>query len=119
MKRTFRILVDVGVGKNVESWLDAQGYDVVAVRDINPRMRDGEIMKLAEVEKRLILTMDKDFGELVYRMSRKHVGVLLLRMEDADKHRKLTAVQSIFSLHGQTLPNHFSVFSRGMLRIRP
>jgi len=50
-------------------------------------------LKLALSEGRIIVTMDKDFGELVYRKKQKHLGVLLLRMEDAKKAEKLSAVR--------------------------
>lgn len=42
-----RLLVDVGVGKKVERWLQEHGHDVKSVRDINPRMSDKEILKIA------------------------------------------------------------------------
>jgi predicted nuclease of predicted toxin-antitoxin system len=60
-----RLLVDVGVGKAVEEWLRTAGYDVKAVRDVDPRMDDDAILAWAATEHRLVLTMDKDFGELV------------------------------------------------------
>jgi hypothetical protein len=35
-----KFLVDVGVGKGIEDYLHAEGYDIKAVRDINPCMED-------------------------------------------------------------------------------
>ena len=63
MPKKIRSLVDVGMGKKVQSWLMANGYDVKCVRDINPRMDDDDILKLAPSEKRIVVTMDKDFGQ--------------------------------------------------------
>ena len=60
-----KFMVDVGVGKKVERWLREVGCDVAAVREINPRAGDREILKLAVEDFRIVLTMDKDFGELV------------------------------------------------------
>lgn len=54
-----RFIVDVGVGKKVEGWLREAGFDVVSVRDINPRASDSDILKLAVEECRIVLTMDK------------------------------------------------------------
>ena len=42
-----RLLVDVGVGKKVEKWLKEHGCDVKSIREINPRMPDKEILKIA------------------------------------------------------------------------
>lgn len=53
-----KLLVDVGVGKMVEKWLQAQGCDVLAVRDLDPRLPDSEILALAVQEQRLVITGD-------------------------------------------------------------
>jgi len=59
-------MVDVGVGKNIEAWLQSEGFDTVAIRDLDPRMSDVDALELAFSEDRIIVTMDKDFGELAY-----------------------------------------------------
>ena len=46
------LLVDVGVGKAVETWLASQGHDINAVRDLNPSMTDDDILALAVQEQR-------------------------------------------------------------------
>lgn len=88
-----KFLFDVGVGAAAERWLAAQGHDVKAVRDLNPGMPDIEILELAAAEQRLVVTMDKDFGELVYRSQRAHAGVLLLRLEAATGAEKVAVLE--------------------------
>jgi len=51
-------------------------------------MADLNILALAVREKRMVVTMDKDFGELVYRSREPHAGVLLLRLEEARSAEK-------------------------------
>lgn len=113
-----RILIDVGVGKAVEEWLRKQGYDVLAVRDLDPRLPDSVILHRAVIEQRLVITMDKDFGELVYQSGQPHAGVLLLRLEEADSRKKVSIVKKIFTRYAQQLVGSFSVYQRGRLRIR-
>ncbi len=81
-------------------------------------MEDAKILSRAAREKRLVITMDKDFGELVYRQRRTHAGVLLLRLEAANGPAKVAVVAQIFGEHGETLHGRLSVYSRGYLRIR-
>lgn len=67
-----RLMVDVNVGKIVEDWLKASGFDVIAVRDIDPSLADNLVLDRGLVANRLVVTMDKDFGELVYRLGQGH-----------------------------------------------
>jgi predicted nuclease of predicted toxin-antitoxin system len=88
-QKDLKFLVDVGVSKKVESWLVENGYDIKAVRDINPRMKDSGILKIAAKEHRMVITMDKDFGELIYNSGQPHSGVLLLRLGAAKAKEKV------------------------------
>lgn len=112
-----KFLVDVGVGKKVEAWLLKNGYDMKAVRDLNPGMQDEEIIMIAVSEGRMIITMDKDFGELVYHSGLPHAGVLLLRLEDARADEKIRVMEGILK-YSDKLANNFCVFQKGRLRIR-
>ena len=113
-----RFLVDVGVGRKVEEWLLRNGYDTKAVRDINPKMNDEAILSIATSESRMVITIDKDFGELVYNSGLVHSGVLLLRLEDANADKKIRTIEKILTEHLSNLSNNFCVFQNGRLRIR-
>jgi predicted nuclease of predicted toxin-antitoxin system len=113
-----KFLFDVGVGVAAERWLAVQGHDVKAVRDLNPSMPDIDILDLAAAEQRLVVTMDKDFGELVYRSRRAHAGVLLLRLEAATAAEKVAVLEIIVTQHLATIEGNFAVYQNGRLRIR-
>ncbi len=113
-----KFLVDVGVGKKVEQYLQEQGYDTKNVMSINSRMPGLDIIHLAALENRMIITMDKDFGELVYHSVIAHAGILLLRLEDATGLEKLQVVKSILEEHSSRIINCFCVFQNDRLRIR-
>ncbi|HSE83383.1 MAG TPA: DUF5615 family PIN-like protein [Thermodesulfobacteriota bacterium] len=116
--RGLKFLVDVGVGKKVEQWLQKRGYDIRAVRDIDPSMEDRDIFNMAVTEARMVITMDKDFGELVYNSGLAHTGVLLLRLEDAKADEKVRIVENILKKYSDRLLNKFCVYQNGRLRIR-
>lgn len=113
-----KFLVEVGVSKKVEEWLVRNGYDVKAIRDIDPRMDDDRILGLAASENRMVITMDKDFGELVYHSGLAHSGVLLLRLEDARADEKVKTVEKILTDYSDRLLNNFCVFQNGRLRVK-
>ena len=113
-----KFLVDVGVGKRVEKYLKDEGYDTKAVRDIDPRMQDEDIIRIATSESRMVITMDKDFGELVYHSLLQHNGVLLLRLENATSLEKVQVVRDILLRHSEQIKNCFCVFQNNKFRIR-
>lgn len=113
-----KFVTDVGVGRVVEAFLSSQGHDVKSIFDIDITLPDGEILTIAENEQRIVLTMDKDFGELVFRSGRAHAGVLLLRLEDATGPEKADVLQAILTQHADKIEGRFCVFQNGRLRIR-
>ena len=113
-----RFIVDMGVSKKVEEWLSTNDYDIKAIRDFDPRMKDRDILKLAVTEKRMVITMDKDFGELVFNSGLDHSGVLLLRLEDAKSDEKVKIIQEILLKYEDKLKNNFCVYQHGKLRIK-
>jgi predicted nuclease of predicted toxin-antitoxin system len=106
------------VGKKVENWLMENGYDIKSVRNIDPRMADDEILKIAVSDDRMVMTMDKDFGELIYNSGLVHSGVLLLRLEDTKSDEKVKIVEKILSLYKEKLLNNFCVYQKAKFRIK-
>ena len=113
-----KFLVDVGVGKKVEEYLLGKSYDTKAVRSIDQRMPDQEIIRLAALENRIVITMDKDFGELVYHSGMDHCGILLLRLEDASGSEKRQVIDEILTKHADNIKNNFCVYQNKKFRFR-
>jgi predicted nuclease of predicted toxin-antitoxin system len=113
-----KILVDVSAGLAIVEVLRTLGHDVASVRDRDARMADTDILAWAVAESRVVVTMDKDFGELVYRAGQAHAGVLLLRLEGARAPEKERVTLEIFHHYADQLPGRFAVYQDGRLRIR-
>ncbi len=56
------------------------GLDIISVAEIQIGMNDEDIAKLSEKEGAIIITFDKDFGEIIFRRSIKSYGLILLRI---------------------------------------
>ncbi len=113
-----KFLVDVGVGKKGERWLKSEGFDVLTVRDLDPRAKDLQILQWAVDEQRIVVTMDKDFGERVYNSNLHHAGVLILRLEDADGDAKVKVTRKTPAEYSDNTESRFCVYHDGKLRIR-
>ena len=112
------LLADESVDRFVVERLRQEGHDVVAVTELSPSIADEEVLQQANDRGALLVTADKDFGELVFRQGRIHTGVVLLRLAGLPTAAKVETVAAVFRLHGTELAGAFCVISPGAVRIR-
>lgn len=77
-----RFLVDECTGPAVARWLRGREFEVFSVYESSRGMADNAILDKAFNEKWIIVTNDKDFGEMIFRERRPHCGVILLRLDN-------------------------------------
>ena len=102
-----KFLIDENIGSSIVAFLRNGGHDVQWIREIQCGMPDGEILQLALKEKRVVLTYDQDFGELVFHRQRKHSGVLLLRLQTDSVEYHLAALKNFLKEHSEDISNEF------------
>ena len=90
-----RFVVDESTGKAVVEYLRGSGHDAVAVAEHMPQADDLDILAWAVGDGRVVITSDKDFGELVFRLQRPHAGVLLLRLRDDRAANRVRVVRTV------------------------
>ena len=79
-----RWLVDECVSARLVAWLRESGYDVVYVLEVAPGADDNEVIARANRDGRILLTDDKDFGELVIRQKHEVPALVLMRIGSDD-----------------------------------
>jgi predicted nuclease of predicted toxin-antitoxin system len=114
-----RILANENVSATVIQVLRDHGHDVLSVKESLRGEKDPSILARAQAEQRLVVTHDKDFGELAFRIGLPaECGVILLRLSgddpDVDNQRALQAIESRSDWTG-----HFSVITEDRIRMRP
>jgi predicted nuclease of predicted toxin-antitoxin system len=114
-----RILADESVDQPVIQQLRDDGFAVESIRELSPGITDDEVLTRANVLDAVLLTEDKDFGELVYRLGRVTRGVVLIRLEGHSPARRAEIVSNAFDSEGVHFPEAFTVVSSGLVRIRP
>jgi len=112
------LLADEGVDFPIVCALRAIGYQITWIAEESPGISDSEILHRAAREKSLLLTADKDFGELVWRHRKPHAGVLLLRLPGLSESEKVQLVCQVISERAHQLAGNFSVLTSRELRIR-
>jgi predicted nuclease of predicted toxin-antitoxin system len=113
-----RFVADESVDNAIVARLRANGQDVDYVAEVAPSLSDDEVIDRANSQSALLVTEDKDFGELVYRLRRVHGGVVLVRLPGMSTSLKADIVAETVTDRGVELPKAFTVISPGLVRIR-
>jgi predicted nuclease of predicted toxin-antitoxin system len=113
-----RYLADENFPGDAVAQLKSAGHDVIWIREAAPGISDAEIVAWAERESRIILTFDKDFGELAWRAGLPSTsGIVLFRLPmaaAADIGADLAARLD----ERNDWAGHFTVIEPGRVRMR-
>lgn len=113
-----KCLADEGVDRMIVDKLREAGYEVLYIAEMDPGISDQVVLEKAQESGVLLVTCDKDFGELVFRQGLYAKGVVLLRLAGLSQSVKAEIVVNVFTQHGSEMEQAFSVISPGMVRIR-
>ncbi len=113
-----KILADEGVDKPIVTALRNVGFDVAYILETNAGAEDNSILELAYSQQRILITQDKDFGELVFRLKKAHYGVILIRLQGYAPDLKAEITAHLFLHHGNELMGAFTVIQPNAIRIR-
>jgi len=94
-----KFLLDENIGKYVAVYLQKLGNTTSRIREINPGIEDVEVLALAVLEDIVLITSDKDFGQLIFQEKLPHKGIIFLRLKDESTSNKIRALNDILSKH--------------------
>jgi predicted nuclease of predicted toxin-antitoxin system len=112
-----RFLADESCDFAVVRALRSAGHDVIAVVEISPRADDEIVIDRAVREDRILLTEDKDFGQLVYANKRPSGGVLFIRFPARARRSLPQTVVDLVRQRGERLIGDFVVVQPGRIRV--
>lgn len=113
------LLADESVDRQIVVRLRQDGYNVSYVPELKSGITDTEVLELANSLSALLLTLDKDFGELIFQHSSSSLlGVVLVRLGGLSAELKAETVAGAFSKHSSDFKNQFSVITSGRVRIQ-
>lgn len=113
-----RWLADECVAGPLVVALRSLGHDVLYVAELAAGLNDADVIALALQEKRLLLTEDKDFGDLVFRRERAVPGVVLMRVASEHSLLKATRLTLAVERYGEELFGRYLVIEVGRFRSR-
>ena len=94
-------------------------YDVLYVLELKPGATDDEVLALAFDQRRILLTEDKDFGELVYRLKKPAHGIILIRIGVKKRSSKWPRIKKLLDAYPERCTGRFVVIDENKFRFRP
>ena len=114
-----KFLLDANVEYRLVMFLTSLGHDVKTIaRDYPASLTDQDVLTRAVEEERILITNDRDFGELIFRQHLHHCGIIFFRLKNSkDISEKLHWLQTVLQIHTHNLQEYLIVTRNG-IRVR-
>lgn len=110
-----KFLIDRCAGRRLADWLRGLGHDVLESQERGSDPGDSTILIWAASEERILVSMDKDFGNLVFLQGERHCG--LVRLPDVPAQARIAMMEQVLERHAEDLAAGAVITVRGS-RIR-
>lgn len=114
-----RLLADECVARSIIERLRADGFDVVAVIDVSPSEEDDQVLARAYEDGRVLITADKDFGDLVIRLGQATRGVINVALGDLAAATRAEIVAARLQELGDRVVGSLVTIEPSRVRLRP
>jgi len=113
-----KFLLDQSTDARLIGWLTDHGHDAIRIgREYPPGLSDREVLAIAKREGRILITDDRDFGELVFRHRYPHRGVIYLRLASYSFALTTARLEEVLTKYADRL-NRFLVVTPASVRAR-
>lgn len=114
-----RFLLDESADARLVPYLRSEGHEATRIATEYPAgLPDIQVLALAVEERRVLITADRDFGDLVVRLRLQHCGIVLFRLGDYAELAVWTErMAEVLSRYGDDL-EHLVVVTRQQIRTR-
>jgi predicted nuclease of predicted toxin-antitoxin system len=114
-----RLLANENIPGDVVAALRQAGHEVIWVRTDAPGSSDPDVLNWAQAEDRVLVTFDKDFGELAFRFGLPaSSGIVLFRVTASSSAALANLVVKAFEAQIDWT-GHFVVVEQDRIRVKP
>jgi predicted nuclease of predicted toxin-antitoxin system len=115
---SIKFLLDECVESALAKWLRDKQFDVLYLNETAIRLKDPEILEMAFKEKRILVTCDKDFGDIVFLNKKQHNGIILLRFKYTTALQlKINMFVKLLGEHQAEIEGNFIIATETTVRI--
>lgn len=109
-------VADESLTGDIVSVLRAQGHNVLYIAEHSASLSDQSVLAFALERNEVLLTEDRDFGELVYQAGQPHVGIVLFRLDGMSHHEKVARAIMVVNANATRLQDSFVVVEAQKIR---
>ena len=109
-----KFLIDANLGRKFTNLINKARYDAVFINDLLRKASDEHVLILAERKNRIVVTNDKDFGKLIFKLGKSSAGVILIRTSIADPEKRFDMIKNALD----NAEGKFIVVKEGQIRVR-
>ena len=114
-----RFLADENIPRASVTNLQQSGYDLQWIADFSPGISDEQILLIAQEQDRIIITFDRDFGELLFKKKITfRIGIIYLKFVPSSILEPAIILNSIIQTGKYVFENYFTVIERDLIRQR-
>lgn len=115
-----KFLADENIARDIVLSLQKDGHDVKWIAQESPGISDNGVLQCATKEERIIVTSDRDFGDMIFRDKKPHrgPGIILFRLKKEDVERYITFLKVVLKKYRLSLQNNFIIVSDKKIRLR-
>ena len=110
-------VADESIDRQIVDALRLNGHSVTYIAEVGPSISDDDVFDRANKQHAILITADKDFGDMIFRDNRLiSDGVILLRISGLSAETKADLVVRSITEHEDKLSFHFTVITPGKVR---
>ena len=113
-----KFLADESVDFRIVKTMRKDSCEIEAIVELEPGIDDDDVLKMAMELEAILLTEDKDFGELTFRLQKPNKGIILIRMSGEPIETRIKKLKETFKKHLNELSGKFTVITSNKVRIR-
>jgi predicted nuclease of predicted toxin-antitoxin system len=111
-----KFLADENISNKVVNSLRDKGIDIISIRLIASGLSDESVLDTANKQKRVVVSFDEDFGELIYRSKRKAHGIILLKFIPKSQQHVIDVLSNVLTLK-TPIEGHFLIVNESRIRV--
>ncbi|MEM6395550.1 MAG: DUF5615 family PIN-like protein [Bacteroidota bacterium] len=111
-----KFILDENIDRIVAGLIEERGYEAILIVDIAPGINDLSVLAKATDSNAVLITQDRDFGELVFKYKKLHIGVILNRLRGLSSDKKANILMDVIDEYGERLKGRFMVVEPNRVR---